>query len=79
MNSRSVTTFKYLKEGKETERSLFVLKEDDEHLAGLDLGKLSPEERSSLLEKSRALEAEIDKLLTKSYRQFFINAISNRT
>ncbi len=72
-----LSEFKYQKSG-ETEassRRVIVLSEDEDHLAGIDLSKLSKEEQDALLTTFFAFQDKVSGVMVKAFRNFKKNLI----
>jgi len=68
-----IKKFKY----KDEERELFQMNNDEKHIAGIDLTKLSDEEIKSFLKTQKEYEEKIKPFVKKAYRNFIKENILN--
>ena len=67
--------FKYVKkDGIENDYNLLILNEDKTHLKGIDLNKLTEEEKGKLINIQKKYEEDL-KPFMKAYRSFILENI----
>jgi len=66
------------KKDKKTEKYLvMILREDETHFGGIDLGKLDGSEVKKVFEIQKQYEAEIKPFIDKAYRQYIKENVTN--
>lgn len=58
------------KDNSSREIEVLVLEEDNENFEGLDLSKLTDDERKELVDAAKNYDNAIDKVIKKSFRHF---------
>lgn len=65
-----VKNFTYKKKEGAEEKEVFTLNENDRHIVGIDLSKLSEEEKIELFEASKEYEEKIAPFVKKGFRKY---------